>query len=92
MKLPLGHSVSTPSLVYRLKKSLYGLRHASRQWYAKLSTSLYSKGYTHSQNDHSLFIKKSNESMVIVVVCVYDILVVGNDNEEIQSLKAFLDA
>lgn len=60
MKLPLGLHISAPTvssvstpLVCKLKKSLYGLRHASRQWYAKLSQSLCSRGYVRSLNDYS---------------------------------------
>ncbi|XP_019242470.1 PREDICTED: uncharacterized protein LOC109222582, partial [Nicotiana attenuata] len=69
MKLPPGLSVTTasssssPPLVCRLQKSLYVLRQASRQWYAKLSQALYSRGYAHSLNDYSLFIKGSSGNM-----------------------------
>lgn len=91
MRLPPGHEASSSSsLVCKLKKSLYGLRQASRQWYAKLSTALRSKGYSHSPNDYSLFLMKSNSSITIVAVYVDDILVTSDDIGEIQSLKEFL--
>lgn len=90
MKPPLGFNILSPSLVCKLKKSLYGLRQVSRQWYFKLSTTLRSKGYYLSQNDHSVFLKNTNTSLIVVAVYVDDILVTGNDSTEINSLKAFL--
>jgi len=62
MKVPEGVSTQVPQVVCRLKKSLYGLKQASRQWYAKSTEVLYSRGYTHSSNDYSLFYKKTTES------------------------------
>lgn len=56
MRLPLGHMLSSPSLVCHLNKSLYGL--TSRQWYAKLSFALHIRGYSHSPHDYCLFLKK----------------------------------
>ncbi|XP_075091871.1 uncharacterized protein LOC142172018 [Nicotiana tabacum] len=61
MKIPPGLEVcaypDSGPLVYRLKKSLYGLRQASRQWFSKMSEALHSKGYIASMNDYSLFTK-----------------------------------
>ena len=49
MTLPPGLSVTDERLVCRLKKSLYGLKQAARQWYLKLSTSLLELGFVQSK-------------------------------------------
>lgn len=54
IRLPQGLPVSSPELVCRLNKSLYGLKQASRQCYAKLTEALYSRGYSHSMYDYIL--------------------------------------
>jgi len=91
MHLPLGVSSPLPNAVCKLNKSLYGLKQASRQWYAKLSEVLFQRGYKHSENDYSLFCKKTAHSVVFLAVYVDDILLTGNDEAEITSLKTFLD-
>ncbi|XP_060212085.1 uncharacterized mitochondrial protein AtMg00810-like [Lycium barbarum] len=92
MKLPSSLVVDPPPstsvpLVCRLQKSLYGLRQASRQWYAKLSQALCSRGYSSSLNDYSLFTKGSGDSLVLLVVYVDDIILTGTDLAEISALK-----
>jgi len=57
MKLPQGRTSNMPNAVCKFKKSLYGLKQASRQWYAKFTEVLYARGYKHSSNDYSLFYK-----------------------------------
>ncbi|WMV20234.1 hypothetical protein MTR67_013619 [Solanum verrucosum] len=96
MKIPSGLTVSAPStssasLICRLNKSFDGLKQASRQWFAKLSHALISRGYLSSLNDYSLFTKCSTSSTVVIVVYVDDILLSGDDLHELTSLKAFLD-
>nr|XP_033512074.1 uncharacterized protein LOC117276801 [Nicotiana tomentosiformis] len=83
---------SSPPLVCRLKKSLYGLRQAFRQWFSKLFEALQSRGYISSMNDYSLFTKVSSDSLIVLAVYVDDILLAGNDIVEMNSLKSFLDA
>jgi len=55
MKLPLGVHSSIPNAVCKLTKSLYGLKQAFRQWYAKLNEFLFKRGYAHSENYYYLF-------------------------------------
>lgn len=43
--------------VWHLKKSLYGLKQASREWYKKIHTKFESLGFRRSNADHSIFTK-----------------------------------
>ena len=60
MTLPLGYHREGEQLptnpVCRLRKSLYCLRQASRQWFSKFSVALLEISFTQSATDYSLFI------------------------------------
>ncbi|XP_070007569.1 uncharacterized protein LOC142165388 [Nicotiana tabacum] len=90
LQISFSSSSSTSPLVCRLRKSLYGLKQASRQWFSKLSDALLSKGYIANKKDYSLFTKSSSDSLVVLVV-VDDILLDGADIAEMTALKQFLD-
>ncbi|KAK9057134.1 hypothetical protein SSX86_024501 [Deinandra increscens subsp. villosa] len=91
MKPPQGmHLPSSQCL--KLQKSLYGLKQASRLWYGKLSSALLQLGYKRSSNDHSLFFKTMMGSVVYLAVYVDDIILTGNNQAEIDHVKAFLDS
>ena len=89
MKAPEGLS-NTSKKVCLLQKSLYGLKQASRQWFAKLTTALQSQGFSQSKNDYSLFLKNHLHSFTAVAVYVDDILITGNDQSVISHLKLHL--
>lgn len=95
MNIPLGLTVEStlidPPLACKLKKSLYGLKQTSRQWFAKLSQSLMSRGYSPSKNDSSLFTKITDLSIVLLAVYIDDLLLDSKDDAKMVNLKSFLD-
>ncbi|XP_057543379.1 uncharacterized mitochondrial protein AtMg00810-like [Amaranthus tricolor] len=89
MKLPPSHPHST-NKVCKLKKSLYCLKQASRQWFSKLAHELAHQGFFQSKNDHSLFIRKKASMAIIAAVYVDDIVLTGTDQLGIHNLKNHL--
>ena len=89
MKVPDGLS-HPPNHVCRLKKSLYGLKQASHQWFGKLTMELVHQGFVQSKNDYSLFIKKTSDSFILAAVYVDDIILTGNDVQSNNHLKTHL--
>ncbi|KAH9693065.1 retrovirus-related pol polyprotein from transposon RE1 [Citrus sinensis] len=75
-----------PNHICKLKKALYGLRQAPRAWFDKLKSALYSWGFNNSKCDTSLFFRKNNAEMVIILVYVDDIIVTGSDNKGIEGV------
>ncbi|GJS52720.1 retrovirus-related pol polyprotein from transposon TNT 1-94 [Tanacetum coccineum] len=54
-----------PTHVYRLKKALYGLKHAPRAWYNKLSRFLMSTGFSKGVVDPTLFTRKTCKHILL---------------------------
>lgn len=89
MRLPDGYS--TPSnKVYKLKRPLYGLKQASREWNCELTTHLLSYGFSQSSHDHCLFMLKTNTSFLALLVYVDDLLIMGSFITKINNVKASL--
>ena len=44
-------------------------------------------GYTQSQSDHTLFIKRRGDQMACLIIYVDDMIITGDDEDEIENLK-----
>jgi hypothetical protein len=75
VKQPSGfEDLSNPDHVFKLKKSLYGLKHAPRAWYERLSTFLVDNGFEKGQVDNTLFKKTLKKDILIIQIYVDDII------------------
>ncbi|KAK8923657.1 hypothetical protein KSP39_PZI019078 [Platanthera zijinensis] len=88
MTLPPGLiSSGSEGKVCKLKKALYGLKQSPRAWFGRFHKAMVSFGYHQSNADHTLFIKKRATQLTILIVYVDDIVITGDDVEEIKILK-----
>jgi len=74
--------------VCRLKKSLYGLKQSPRAWFERFGKVIKRYAYIQSQADHTMFYKHSNDGKIaILIVYVDDIVLTGDDCDELAKLK-----
>ena len=77
--------------VCRLWKALYGLKQSPRAWFERFTKAVKKQEFVQSQADHTVFYKKGKEGKItILIVYVDDIVITGNDEQEIGRLKLFL--
>ncbi|GKA49709.1 putative RNA-directed DNA polymerase [Tanacetum coccineum] len=91
MKIPQGFKSEKETRVCRLRKSIYGLKQASQNWYHKFTKALVEMGYTQSIVDPSLFIYKSDMAYVATLIYVDDVIIVGDNMNKIQGTKTELN-
>ena len=66
-------------LVCRLKKSIYGLKQASRQWYLKFHSVVASYGFVENKVDQCIYCKVSGRKFIFLILYVDDILLASSD-------------
>jgi len=88
MESPPGFANSqTVGKVCKLKKSLYGLKQSPRAWFDRFRRAVCGMGYTQCNGDHTVFYKHRGTFITIMAVYVDDIVITGDDVEEIKCLK-----
>ena len=77
--------------VFKLKKSLYGLKNSPWAWFGRFTKVMIIVGYKQIHANHTLFVKHStSREMTTLLVYVVEIIVTGNDLEERETLKQCL--
>jgi hypothetical protein len=66
--------------VYKLKKALYGLKQAPRAWYSRLDKYRQQTGFRKGSADNNLYIKVSQDSILLIEVYVDDIIFESDDD------------
>jgi hypothetical protein len=80
MRVPDGFTFSSP--YWRLRKGLYGLRQAGRQWYLTLHDAYSSLGYTRCASDWSVYTRRTSSAFSMSATSVDDILIASNSKAE----------
>jgi hypothetical protein len=78
--------------VLRLDKALYGLRQAPRAWNTKLNTTLQQLSFKHSDCEDAVYARGKGSARLLVGVYVDDLIITGNDVDEIVKFKLQMQA
>jgi hypothetical protein len=76
----------------KLKKSLYGLKQASRQWYIKFDEVIRSFNFTENKVNNCIYVKFKGKDFTILVLYVDDILLASSDKNMLYETKSFLSS
>ena len=77
-------------LVCKLKKSIYGLKQASRQWYIKFNNTITSFGFKEHIVDQCIYLKVSGSKFIFLILYVDDILLASSDLGLLGETKEYL--
>ena len=80
----------TPNKVWRLNKSLYGLKQSGRNWHQTLNSYLKEQGFDQSTADPCVFIKHESNDVTILLVWVDDIIIATNTTDLMSDIKSKL--
>lgn len=83
-------SGDSKDMVCKLKKSIYGLKQASRQWYHKFHQKIISFGFEVNSVDDCVYHRFSGSKFIFLVLYVDDILLATNDIDLLHETKRFL--
>ena len=91
MKQPEGFiEAGKEEMVCRLRKSIYGLKQASRQWYKKFDSVISSFGFTENLVDECVYLKTVGNQFIFLVLYVDDILLASSNMKLLKETKTFL--
>jgi hypothetical protein len=90
MEQPPGYVDQTHlNLVCRLKKTSYGLKQTPRAWLDKIGQYLVTSGFQTSNANFSLYVKKTNHGIVVIIIYFDDLIIIGDSDANICDLRSF---
>jgi hypothetical protein len=90
MEQPPGFIHNDSSLVFHLKKSLYGLKQTPRTWYAKMDSFLLATRFSRCHSDNTVYTKRVDGQIIILVLYVDDLILTSSDPKLINHVKSSL--
>ena len=88
MDIPLGYTTTSKTeIVCKLQRALYGLKQSPRAWFGRFSLAMEKYGFQQSNSNHTLFQKRQLGKVTALIVYVDDMIITGNDPEEILRLQ-----
>ena len=76
----------------KLKRSIYGLKQASRSWNTRFDQAIKSYGFDQCPDESCVYKKCDGSLVVFLVLYVDDILLIGNDVGVLSSVKVWLSS
>jgi len=76
-------------MVCKLKRSIYGLKQASRQWYLKFNDIIVSFGFKENIVDRCIYLRVSGSKFIFLILYVDDILLATNGLDLLSRLRDF---
>jgi hypothetical protein len=73
--------------ICKLIRALYGLRQASHAWYTRIDSFLQTLGLSRNKEDPNLYFSHQNGKHTINLFYVDDIIIIGDDTQNINYLK-----
>jgi hypothetical protein len=88
MKQPKGFLLKgNKYLVYKMKRSLYGINQSPRMWCQTFDTYILSLGFVRSKVDHCIYSKEEGGDFIYVALYDDDKLLIGNNMNVIKEVK-----
>ena len=88
MEQPPGHETKDREhWVWRLLRSLYGLKQGSKNWYNAMHQALVELGFTRCEADHGVFFKQVGKDIIILAIHFDDGMVTGNNAILVRKFK-----
>ena len=78
------------NMVCRLKRSIYGLKQASHQWYLKFDKIVTSFGFIENKFDQCVYMKVNGSKYIFMVLYIDEILLASSDMNLLNDTKSIL--